>query len=171
MPSPSFTSMEQIHTVESLLSDKDLRMDFIFYVNKIHAQESLLFWMEVEMFKRIVDSDECYKYPLYPLTSLFLYLSLVLEVIAICHFIDLILIKQAKLLYHRYVHTNARSQVNVEGKLKTQLEATMATGIWDQTLFNDIQNSVQECLKFSVVRSFGEYITSKYSISIKRITD
>jgi hypothetical protein len=49
-------------TLESLLNDKDLRLEFILYVNKIHAQESLLFWMEVEMFKRITDSDECLKY-------------------------------------------------------------------------------------------------------------
>ena len=50
------------HNLESLLNDKELRLEFIFYVNKIHAQESLLFWMEVEMFKRIMDADECYKY-------------------------------------------------------------------------------------------------------------
>lgn len=51
------------HTLESILNDKDLRVELIFYVNKIHAQESLLFWMEVEMFKLITDSDECFKYP------------------------------------------------------------------------------------------------------------
>jgi len=117
------------HTLESLLNDKDLRLEFIFYVNKIHAQESLLFWMEVEMFKRIVDSDECFK--------------------------------QAKLLYFRYIHPSAKSQINVSAKLKAELETTMATGIWDPTLYNAIQVSVHECLKFSVVRDFCQYMSKR----------
>jgi len=117
----------QSPSLESLLADKDLRVDFIFYVNKIHAQESLLFWMEVEIFKRITDSDEC--------------------------------AKQAKLLYYRYLHPQSKSEVNVEGRLKVELEDVIARGIWDQTLFNNIQENVAECLKYGVVRSFLE--TSK----------
>jgi len=120
------------HTLESLLDDKDLRLDFIFYVNKIHAQESLLFWMEVEMFKRIVDSDECFK--------------------------------QAKLLYFRYIHPSAKAQINVSAKLRDELEATMATGIWDPTLYNAIQVSIHECLKFSVVRDFCVYVSKRQTV-------
>lgn len=119
--------MEQ--TLESLLVDKDLRYEFIFYVNKIHAQESLLFWMEVEMFKRIVDSDECRK--------------------------------QAKFLYYKYIHPSARTQINVSAKEKEQLEAILNTGIWDQTLYDVIQISVHECLKFSVVRDFCQYMSTR----------
>lgn len=117
------------HTLESLLTDKDLRYEFIFYVNKIHAQESLLFWMEVEMFKRIVDSDECRK--------------------------------QAKFLYYKYIHTSARTQINVSAKEREQLEETMRTGIWDQTLYDAIQTSIHECLKFSVVRDFCHYMSTR----------
>jgi len=109
-------------SIESILSDKSLRVDFIFYVNKIHAQESLLFWMEVEMFKRITDADEC--------------------------------AKQAKLLYFRYLHPSSKSEINVEGKLKSDIEEVFSLGVWDPSLFDDIQASVQECLMYSVVKSF-----------------
>jgi len=85
--------------------------------------------MEVEMFKLIVDSDEC--------------------------------LKQARLLYYRYIHPSAKSQINVSAKLNAQLEATMATGIWDQTLYDGIQVSVHECLKFSVVRDFCQYMSKR----------
>jgi Regulator of G protein signaling domain len=54
-------SME-LQSLESLLNDKDLRTEFIYFVNKRRTQELLLFWMEVEMYKRIVDSDQCFKY-------------------------------------------------------------------------------------------------------------
>jgi hypothetical protein len=37
----------------------------------------------------------------------------------------------------------------------------MASGIWDQTLYNPIQESIHECLKFSVVRSFSEYLAKR----------
>ena len=67
---------------------------------------------------------------------------------------------QAKLLYSRYIHPSAKSQINVSAKLKDELEATMATGIWDQALYNGIQGSIHECLKFSVVRDFCQYMTS-----------
>jgi hypothetical protein len=119
------------YTLESILDDKELRVEFIFYVNKIHAQESLLFWMEVEMFKLITDSDECFK--------------------------------QAKLLYFRYIHPSARAQINVSAKLKDSLEATMATGIWDPTLYNEIQVSVHEVLKYSVVRDFCQFMSKQGS--------
>jgi len=118
-------------TLEGILCDKELRLDFIFYVNKIFAQESLLFWMEVEIFKKITDSDECKK--------------------------------QAKLLYYRYLHPSSKSEVNVEGKLKAEVEKIISGGIWDATLFNHIQDSVHECLKYSVVKGFFESLEKEKS--------
>lgn len=112
-------------TIQSILNDKNLRVDFIFYVNRIHAQESLLFWMEVEIFKRIMDADEC--------------------------------AKQAKLLYFRYLHPSSKSEINVEGRVKADLNDVIARGVWDPSLFDAVQESVEECLKYSVVKGFLDY--------------
>jgi hypothetical protein len=36
----------------------------------------------------------------------------------------------------------------------------MTSGIWDQTLFDEIQKSVHECLKYGVVRDFSDHVAS-----------
>jgi len=46
-------------SLEQIMSSKDLSFTFVGYMNKIHAQEGLEFWLEVEMFKRITECEEC----------------------------------------------------------------------------------------------------------------
>jgi len=46
-------------SLEQIMHSKDLSFTFVGYMNKIHAQEGLEFWLEVEMFKRITECEEC----------------------------------------------------------------------------------------------------------------
>jgi len=46
-------------SLEQILRSKDTGIVFLAYLNKIHAQEELEFWLEVEVFKRLEESMEC----------------------------------------------------------------------------------------------------------------
>jgi len=122
------------------LKDKSVCVVFLDYIKKIHAQEALQCWLEIEIFKRTEDVDEC--------------------------------IMNARRIYSSFLDTKAKSGVNVEGKLRQEVEEAIESNLWDNTLFDRIQQCVYEVLKFGCVLSFqAECKSKRKSLKIKMRTD
>lgn len=46
-------------TLDQIIHTKDISFTFVAYLNRIHAQEGLEFWLEVELFRRVTECEEC----------------------------------------------------------------------------------------------------------------